>query len=119
MYIFVVDNDADLLEMVELIFTKNSIDTTCILDAGKLNSLLEEKRPDLILMDIYMDTYDGRHICKELKNNEKYKDIPVILYSAGHIAPESIRDSEANEFLSKPFNVRQLIDKVRGYTYSV
>lgn len=115
MTIFVVDNDEDLLEMMGIIFSRNQIDNICISDAGTLFQHIDKARPDAILMDIYMGPHDGRELCRRLKKTDAYKDIPVILYSAGHIPLDSIRESLANDFLSKPFNIKQLVDKVQAY----
>lgn len=115
MPVFIVDNDEDLLEMMEIIFSKNEIDSVCINDAGNLFHHMKETKPTVIVMDIYMGSHDGRDICRRLKKIEEYKDIPIILYSAGHIPLDTIRDSLANDFLSKPFSIKQLVDKVQSY----
>lgn len=115
MPIFVVDNDEDLLEMMGIIFSRNEISNICINDAGRLMEYIQEQRPQVIVMDIYMGSHDGRDICRRLKTSDEYKNIPVILYSAGQIPLESIRESMADDFLSKPFSIKQLVEKVQSF----
>ncbi|RYY50247.1 MAG: response regulator, partial [Chitinophagaceae bacterium] len=69
--------------------------------------------PDVILMDIYLGNADGRIICKELKSDDKFNTIPVILYSAGNITSQSITDAMADSFIVKPFNNTEILDKIQ------
>jgi DNA-binding response OmpR family regulator len=73
---------------------------------------MEELHPDLVLMDIYLGDSDGRVLCKQLKSSKEFGLVPIILYSAGYIANSSIRDSMADDFLVKPFDIKQLLAKI-------
>ena len=114
MNVLVVDDDKDLLEMVSLILTRHSMQVEC-LDAGKhLFESLSARKPDIVLMDIYLGDSDGRELCKKVKESEEYKDIPVILYSAGNISQSTIRESLANDFIAKPFDISYLVKKINS-----
>ena len=63
---------------------------------------------DLILMDVYLNGYDGRKICKTLKFSEFFKTIPIILYTALSTTKISITDSLADAFLLKPFTFNEI-----------
>ncbi len=111
--VLILDDDTDLLEMVSLVLKSYDIEPVCISEGEGLLDCLEKTKPDAVLMDIYLNTCDGRLLCQGLKRNDSYKHIPVILYSAGHITRSSIQDSMADDFLIKPFDISQLIDKLQ------
>jgi len=67
----------------------------------------------VVLMDIYLGDFDGRTLCKQIKLNQTYYALPVLLYSAGNIDAESITNSSADGFLQKPFDMKTMIKLVR------
>jgi DNA-binding response OmpR family regulator len=110
--VLVVDDDIDLLEMVTLVLTVNNMAVQSIIKGQLLFEYVAANKPDVILMDIYLGDTDGRALCYALKNKEEYRNIPVILYSAGHITALSIRESLADDFITKPFDITQLLNKI-------
>jgi DNA-binding response OmpR family regulator len=73
-------------------------------------------RPDVILLDIMLGDLDGRELCKHLKGNPQTKHIPIIMISASHTLYNlSEKDSLADDFIAKPFDINNLADKVRQY----
>lgn len=60
-----------------------------------------------------MSGHDGRDICKLLKNDPKYKEIPVLMISASRDIRQSAMDAGANDFMEKPFEMDSLLDKVQ------
>jgi len=112
--VLVVDDDADLLEMVTTALTVNKMTVQSLSKGQSLFDSLDVHKPDIILMDIYLGGMDGRRLCYSLKNKEQYRDIPVILYSAGHITASSIHESMADDFITKPFDITQLVNKIHS-----
>lgn len=76
---------------------------------------LSINKPDLILLDIWMGNYDGREICQQLKNNTATSGIPIILISASRDIEQSAKDAGANDFVAKPFEQHDLLDKIGQY----
>ena len=111
--VLVVDDDTDLLEMVQMVLVRHNMNVQIISKGAGLYDSLREIKPDIILMDIFLGDSDGRELCFELKQSQEFKDIPVILYSAGHITSASIRESLADDFLVKPFDISKLVSKIR------
>lgn len=117
-HILVVDDDADLLELVSLVLKRSHYKVTALQDGAKVMQLVEDGNPDVILMDIYLGETDGRTICRDLKTNDKFHNIPVILYSAGNITNQSIKDSMADSFIVKPFNNAEILNKISALAAS-
>ncbi len=114
--VLLIDDDTDLLEMVEMVLTNSSMRVETSTSGASLMSSVSELNPDIIVMDIYLGDSDGRNLCQRLKSSKEYSHIPVILYSAGVITPESILEAGADEFIPKPFRIDELIKKIKELT---
>ena len=109
-----MDDDEDLLEMITMVFRTHAGMEIKGLASGRLllESLTVEK-PNIVLMDIYLGDFDGRNLCKQLKNSPEYSAIPIVLYSAGNISKASIVDSLADDFVQKPFDLSSLFNRIQ------
>ena len=110
--ILLVDDEKDLLEMVCMALETYKWKVTCLEEPEMVLALLKTQPPDLILMDIYLKTMDGRELCKRIKTTEGFEKLPIILYSAGNISPVSIKESLADDFVAKPFDLKRLAQKI-------
>ena len=75
-------------------------------------------RPDLILLDILLPKMQGDELCKKLKSDDKYKNIPVILFTASAIRPslpEEMKAIGADDCILKPFDPEELLGKVKKF----
>lgn len=81
--------------------------------AEDIKPLLEKKaRPNLLLMDYHIAGIDGYNLFEQIKNHSELKNIPLILMS-GHKDIEQISILYgANDFLAKPFNYEELLEKI-------
>lgn len=111
--IVIFDDDKEILAALESVLDFVDWDLVTYSSGQHAISVIEKEKPDLILMDILMDGVDGREICTSIKKNADLKHIPIILIS-GQQGAETIRNQDfgPNDFLPKPFNIGDLIDKV-------
>ena len=110
--ILVVDDDRDILTVLQILLTQNNYTVESIFRWELINKSIETFLPDLILLDISLAGADGRTICKTLKAQSGTKHIPIILFSANTNVEKSFRDYSANDFIAKPFEINNLINKV-------
>jgi two-component system alkaline phosphatase synthesis response regulator PhoP len=80
-------------------------------DGGAVIDAVKNK-PDLIMLDIWMSGYDGRDICRQLKNDPEFSKIPILMISASRDIRQSAIDAGANDFMEKPFEMDSLLNKV-------
>lgn len=113
--ILVVDDDKDLLEMVTLVLRIHGMDVFSVNNYQQFFPALQDFRPDLVVLDIYLDEADGRELCRQMKTDGTFSRTPVLLYSAGHISPASIEECQANGFLQKPFDISILLKRIREH----
>jgi DNA-binding response OmpR family regulator len=111
--ILVVDDDKDLLEMIQLTLSRLGYHITTLAKGSGFINIVESSRPDIILLDIFLGDADGRNLCHQMKLEPAYENIPVILYSAGLVPLSTIEHSRADEFIIKPFDIKQLLDKIK------
>lgn len=112
--VLVVDDDLELLEMVTLVLSTFDFKVDTLSDCEDFFSALSLVQPDIILMDIYLGACDGRDLCRRLKTSEERRPLPVLLYSAGTITPESVTESYADEFIAKPFDIDVLHNRIKS-----
>jgi len=76
-----------------------------------------EDKPGLILLDIVLPRIDGLTVCRKLKSNPQTKGIPVIMISAigSRDISEKCRQAGAEDFISKPFEAQELLDKIARF----
>lgn len=114
--ILVVDDDEGIIDAISLILESEGYTIQTILKAEETLNRAITFKPDLILLDILMSGIDGRDVCRLLKQETTTKNIPVIMVSAHPNAAQSALQAGANDFLPKPFEVDDLLQKINKYT---
>jgi CheY-like chemotaxis protein len=114
--ILVVDDDEGILEAIALILSDEGHTVSTITHGMETYTKVSTFTPDLILLDILMSGSDGRVICNTLKHDPDTKHIPIIMISAHPAADAISKKAGANDFLAKPFGVRDLLKKVKKFS---
>jgi DNA-binding response OmpR family regulator len=108
------DND-ELRELFIFILESEQYLVKSYPNVTKFLAALQENLPDIFLLDIMLPDGDGLEICKKLKSDRSTMHIPVIMMSA-HRNNEQVRSScSAEDFIAKPFDIDDLIQKVDQY----
>ena len=107
--ILLVDDDEDILDAVKSILTLNGFDVQTHSSNSNVSEIVKWNYPNLILLDIRFFGKLGTEICKELK--EIY-DIPIILLSADTKHGNEFEQFNADAFIQKPFDIKQLVDTI-------
>ncbi|HEY0175496.1 MAG TPA: response regulator [Pedobacter sp.] len=111
--ILVVEDDPDLLEVVQLILEENNYKVFPLMTGRPIFRIIDEFKPDLVLMDIKLDGMDGRAIFKEIRSREQTSHLPVILTSGGFSEDYIMREHLfADDYLEKPFEMSVLLKKI-------
>ncbi|WCT12466.1 response regulator transcription factor [Mucilaginibacter jinjuensis] len=110
--ILIADDDPGIVDAVEMMLSFSGYDVSSTYDGRDALKLSKEQLPDLFLLDIWMSGVDGRDICRELKEKVETRQIPVLMISASNDIHNSAIDAGADDFMTKPFDMQQLIDKI-------
>lgn len=113
--IMVVDDNQGVLDVMTIMLEHGGYEVTTATDGRSVRSL-EEPLPDLILLDIMISGTDGRELCKALKGNDKTKNLPVLLLSANIDIKKISETCGADGYLSKPFDMKYMLDLVEWHT---
>lgn len=113
--VLVVDDDKDILEVVELLLTLHNYTVKTTFRAGDTFNEIKKFKPDLILLDVNIAGADGREICKLLRTIKETENIPVILFSATPGLEQSQHICGATDFITKPFDISDLIKKIEKH----
>ncbi len=86
-------------------------------DGKEAIGLARRQKPDLILMDIILPKLDGISVCSILKTDSRTKAIPVVMLSGrtDRMEPDTCKAIGADDYLTKPFDIQELTDKVMQY----
>jgi DNA-binding response OmpR family regulator len=118
--VLIVDDDEGILDALSVIVEIAGYEVLTCQDGETVEKLLEDQQelPDLILLDMLLSGRDGRILCKQLKKLDKTKHIPIIMLSAHPKAEIGIEECGADAFISKPFKMNDLLEKVEYFLSS-
>lgn len=116
--VLVVDDDRDILEVIQIILEDQGYDVAITQDGNEVEQKIKDVNPDLILLDIWLAGIDGQDIAAKLKKQKSTKDIPIIMISAVNKSDKIAQNAGVEDFLSKPFDMDELISIVGKHTSS-
>lgn len=114
--IYIVEDDVNIRE-IETFSLKNSGYTVADFECAKdFYRRLSDRVPDLVILDIMLPDEDGLSILKKLRKNPETKRIPIIMVTAKTTEIDKVKglDLGADDYLTKPFGVMELISRVKA-----
>ena len=112
--IFVVEDDRDIAHLVELHLQDLGADVTLAHDGGVALDIALRRSFDLVILDLMLPGIDGLEICRRLRARSNYT--PILMLTARSADVDRIVGLEigADDYLTKPFNIRELIARVKA-----
>jgi DNA-binding NtrC family response regulator len=111
--VLIYDDDTDLLEVCSLILTARNFDVVVREKCTEIIADVGEHHPDVIIMDNWIPDIGGVKATQLVKGSDKYKNIPVIFFTANSNVSELAAEAGADYFLQKPFDINQLEEMVK------
>lgn len=114
--ILIIEDEEDIRELVSYNLKRESFAVT---EAGSGEAGLKaiaKKKPDLILLDLMLPGKDGLQICRELKQSDASRDIPVVMMTARGEESDIVTGLElgAEDYIVKPFSPKVLVARVKA-----
>ena len=111
--ILIVDDDANIAELISLYLTKECFDTQIAGDGESALKIFKDFAPDLILLDLMLPGIDGYEVCRELR---KISKVPIIMLSAKGEVFDKVLGLElgADDYIIKPFDSKELVARVKA-----
>jgi len=118
--VLLVDDDHDFVTALMALFSGQPYAVDVAYNREEAMKKLEAEKPDLILLDIMMESVDdGFTICQQLKSDPEYWNIPIIAMSAiakeMGISPGIGEHFKADDFIEKPINAKELLEKIETF----
>lgn len=113
--ILVCDDDKGILEVMEIMLQTKGWEVKALSDGKGIIKKIQEFKPDLIFLDIWMPGINGKEIVLLLKKDSTTKNIPIIIVSALSDTEAIAKKAGANGHLGKPFEMNELFSIVEQY----
>ncbi len=115
--ILVVDDEVDLVETIRFPLEMEGFNVLVSYNGEDALNQARKEKPDLILLDLMLPKLDGYKVCRLLKFDERYKDIPILMLTAKTQEKDKLlgKETGANEYITKPFEIDDLMKKVKTY----
>ncbi len=118
--ILVVDDEPDFAAIVKKYLEQEGFSVELAYDGVEGLQKVKANPPDAIVLDVMMPEKDGYTVCQELKSDEKYKDIPIVMLTAvsSHVSTTKYShfdgmSTEADDYLPKPATAEQITESIK------
>ena len=110
--LLIADDSYDLLEILKIFFKKKGYIVETVLDSAAIYGCISSFKPDVILLDIFLNGDDGRDVCRKIRSHTGANALGIIIFSA---SPDLIKDykaCQADDYIEKPFDLDVITEKV-------
>jgi DNA-binding response OmpR family regulator len=114
--ILIVDDEDDLVVVLRLGLEHAGYEVSSAADGEEGLRRVHAAAPDLVVLDLMLPKVDGYKVCRALKFDERFRQIPVVILSArsGEQDRQLARSVGADVFVSKPYEMTDLLGKIDG-----
>lgn len=113
--ILVIEDEPIIAEMISIILEVQGFKVISLSDTKRARHKLHANEVDLAMLDLNLGGEDGADICAYIKGQDDLKHIPVILVSANPGLSKITKDCGADDYIAKPFEIGNFVDKVNTY----
>jgi len=113
--ILIVDDEPNIVELIKSILEFEDYTIRVAYNGVQAIQEVEKKQPDLIILDIMMPEMDGYEVSEKLKQNEQFKDIPIVMLTAKGKTSDMQKGylTGVEGYISKPFNSSDLLEVIK------
>ena len=112
--ILIIDDNLENREILGLLFEDEGFTVKLLSGPAQIETELHNFTPDVILMDVMMDGFNGIEISKQLKSMNEFSDIKIVLMTASHALNNvDLSITKADAYVLKPFDINELATMVK------
>jgi two-component system, OmpR family, response regulator RpaA len=114
--ILTVDDDPSIVELVKINLEMQGHQVITAPDGIQGYALVQQERPSLVILDVMMPEVDGYTVCQRIRKNADIAETPVLLLTALGVVDDKVKgfDVGADDYLVKPFEIPELLVRVRA-----
>ena len=115
--VLIVDDSPSEVRLMHGLLEREGYDPVGLHDSERIEETIILERPNVILLDVVMPGKNGFQVCRELKGNDEFKAIPVILVTSRDTPSDKYWGEQqgADGYVTKPFTSQELIRAVRRF----
>ena len=110
--ILIVDDDRDFLEGIRAILENAGYNFIATADSHTVHQKIRSYRPNLIILDVFLNEDDGKTIAQEIKKSKDTNQIPILMISGSSSIADISAAVDAQAYLHKPFSGNQLMSTI-------
>jgi signal transduction histidine kinase len=113
--VLIVDDIPKNIQLLGNILANSGYHVAVATSGKQALSIIQKRMPDLVLLDVMMPEMDGFEVCQRIKENELFKEIPVIFLTAKHDVDDKVRGFEVGgaDYITKPFETAEVLARVQ------
>ena len=114
--IFIIEDEPSIIQLVQHNLEKNGFIVSSSLNGNEGLKELKKFQPDLLLLDWMLPDLSGIEICKNIRKDNSFKNLPVIMLTAKGEEEDKIKglDSGVDDYLTKPFSFNELMARIKA-----
>ena len=114
--IWCVEDDPSIREIEVYALNSTGLEACGFEDGSAFWEALQQKQPDLVLLDVMLPGMDGLELLARLKASERFRDLPVIMATAKGSEFDKVRslDMGADDYITKPFGMMEMVSRVKA-----
>ena len=114
--IYIVEDDKNICEIESYALKNSGYSTESFLDAKSFFAAMEDKIPDLVLLDVMLPDEDGLEIVGKMRHNYRTNRVPIMLVTAKTTEIDKVKglDIGADDYITKPFAIQELLARIRA-----
>ncbi len=113
--ILIVDDEPNIVLSLEFLMKQAGFQVRTAEDGERALAAIEERLPDLVLLDVMMPKKNGHEVCREIRQRPEWAHLPVIMLTAKgrDVEREKGLAMGADDYITKPFSTQEVVDKVK------
>lgn len=114
--VYIVEDDTSIRELEMYALKNAAFEVSGFADGLELMKAMEDRVPDIILLDIMLPNEDGLDILKKIRSSALYCNVPVVMVTAKTSEIDAVKglDMGADDYITKPFGVMELVSRVKA-----
>ncbi|MDJ0934388.1 MAG: response regulator [Kiloniellales bacterium] len=115
--VLVVDDEPNIVMSLEFLMEQAGFEVRVAADGEAALKAMQDKVPDLVLLDVMMPKRDGYDLCQMIRAKPEWKDVRIIMLTAKgrEVEREKGMALGADDYVTKPFSTRELVERVKTF----
>jgi DNA-binding response OmpR family regulator len=114
--VLIVEDERDIADLVDHYLRREGLRTETVADGARALERIRKAPPDLLVLDLMLPGMDGLEICRALRSEERFRNLPIVMLTAKGGEGDKVAGLElgADDYVTKPFSPRELTARIKA-----